>query len=222
VVPSSPAVSATPLPAAPPVVSVRPLLGRVDPRQLIVIGSSTGGIEALRTVLPRFPGTMPPVVVVQHISAYFSKVVAERLNSVCAMDVCEAEEGMVLRRGMCVIAPGEHHLAVGWQGDAYRTRLLQSPPIHHCRPSVDVLFRSAAEAAGRHVVAALLTGMGSDGALGMQAIRKAGGTNIAEAEQTCVVYGMPKAAVGLGVVDMVLPLPRIADAIMDVTEKKPV
>ena len=224
VVPASPAaaVSATPLPAAPPVVSVRPLLGRVDPRQLIVIGSSTGGIEALRTVLPRFPGTMPPVVVVQHISAYFSKVVAERLNSVCAMDVCEAEEGMVLRRGMCVIAPGEHHLAVGWQGDAYRTRLLQSPPIHHCRPSVDVLFRSAAEAAGRHVVAALLTGMGSDGALGMQAIRKAGGTNIAEAEQTCVVYGMPKAAVGLGVVDMVLPLPRIADAIMDVTEKKPV
>jgi two-component system chemotaxis response regulator CheB len=215
VVPASPA-------AAPPVVSVRPLLGRVDPRQLIVIGSSTGGIEALRTVLPRFPGTMPPVVVVQHISAYFSKVVAERLNSVCAMDVCEAEEGMVLRRGMCVIAPGEHHLAVGWQGDAYRTRLLQSPPIHHCRPSVDVLFRSAAEAAGRHVVAALLTGMGSDGALGMQAIRKAGGTNIAEAEQTCVVYGMPKAAVGLGVVDMVLPLPRIADAIMDVTEKKPV
>ena len=223
-VPASPAaaVSATPLPAAPPVVSVRPLLGRVAPRQLIVIGSSTGGIEALRTVLPRFPGTMPPVVVVQHISAYFSKVVAERLNSVCAMDVCEAEEGMVLRRGMCVIAPGEHHLAVGWQGDAYRTRLLQSPPIHHCRPSVDVLFRSAAEAAGRHVVAALLTGMGSDGALGMQAIRKAGGTNIAEAEQTCVVYGMPKAAVGLGVVDMVLPLPRIADAIMDVTEKKPV
>ena len=187
-----------------------------------MIGSSTGGIEALRTVLPRFPGNMPPVVVVQHISAYFSKVVAERLNAVCAMDVCEAEDGMVLRRGMCVIAPGEHHLAVGWQGDGYRARLLQSPPIHHCRPSVDVLFRSAAETAGRHVVAALLTGMGSDGALGMQAIRKAGGTNIAEAEQTCVVYGMPKAAVGLGVVDMVLPLPRIADAIMDVTEKKPV
>ena len=220
--PSAPVVTGSPLPGAAPIVPVRPLLGRVDPRQLIVIGSSTGGIEALRTVLPRFPGNMPPVVVVQHISAYFSKVVAERLNAVCAMDVCEAEDGMVLRRGMCVIAPGEHHLAVGWQGDGYRARLLQSPPIHHCRPSVDVLFRSAAETAGRHVVAALLTGMGSDGALGMQAIRKAGGTNIAEAEQTCVVYGMPKAAVGLGVVDMVLPLPRIADAIMDVTEKKPV
>ena len=220
--PSAPAVTGSPLPAASPVVLVRPLLGRVDPRQVIVIGSSTGGIEALRTVLPRFPGTMPPVVIVQHISAYFSKVVAERLNALCAMDVREAEDGMVLRRGMCVIAPGESHLAISWKDDAYRTRLLQSPPVHHCRPSVDVLFRSAAESAGKHVVAALLTGMGSDGALGMQAIRREGGTNIAESEQTCVVYGMPKAAVGLGVVDMVLPLPRIADAIMDVTEKKPV
>ncbi len=219
---SAPTVTGSPLPVAPPVVPVRPLLGRVDPRQVIVIGSSTGGIEALRTVLPRFPGTMPPVVIVQHISAYFSKVVAERLNALCAMDVREAEDGMVLRRGMCVIAPGESHLAISWKDDAYRTRLLQSPPVHHCRPSVDVLFRSAAESAGKHVVAALLTGMGSDGALGMQAIRREGGTNIAESEQTCVVYGMPKAAVGLGVVDMVLPLPRIADAIMDVTEKKPV
>jgi two-component system chemotaxis response regulator CheB len=220
--PSASTVTGSPPPVASPVIPVRPLLGRVDPRQVIVIGSSTGGIEALRTVLPRFPGTMPPVVIVQHISAYFSKVVAERLNALCAMDVREAEDGMVLRRGMCVIAPGESHLAISWKDDAYRTRLRQSPPVHHCRPSVDVLFRSAAESAGKHVVAALLTGMGSDGALGMQAIRREGGTNIAESEQTCVVYGMPKAAVSLGVVDMVLPLPRIADAIMDVTEKKPV
>jgi two-component system chemotaxis response regulator CheB len=188
---------------------------------LIVIGSSTGGVEALRTVLPRFPETMPPVVVVQHISAYFSKVVAERLDTVCSMQVQEAQDGMVLQRGMCVIAPGDHHLAVTWQGDSYRTRLLHSPPIHHCRPSVDVLFRSAAEAAGNRVVAALLTGMGSDGALGMQAIRKAGGFNIAEDEQTCVVYGMPRAAINLGVVDQVVPLPRIADAILDAVERKP-
>ena len=205
----------------PPTVPVRPLKGWVDPRQLIVIGSSTGGIEALRTVLPRFPATMPPVVVVQHISAYFSKVVAERLDTVCAMKVREAEDDMVLERGMCVIAPGDFHLAVGWRGDAYRTRLLQSPPVHHCRPSVDVLFRSAAEAAGKRVVATLLTGMGSDGAIGMQAVRRAGGTTIAEHEQTCVVYGMPKAAIGLGVVDMVLPLPKVADAIMDLLERKP-
>jgi two-component system chemotaxis response regulator CheB len=213
--PTGPA--ATPEP--PPLAAVRPLKGWVDPRQLIVIGSSTGGIEALRTVLPRFPADMPPVVVVQHISAYFSKVVAERLDSVCAMTVREAEEGMVLERGMCVIAPGDYHLAVAWRGDAYRTRLLQSPPVHHCRPSVDVLFRSAAEEAGRRTVAALLTGMGSDGAIGMQAIQKARGTTIAEHEQTCVVYGMPRAAISLGVVDTVLPLPRIADAIMDSMER---
>jgi two-component system chemotaxis response regulator CheB len=218
---SLPPVSRSAVPAKPPAVAVRGLQGRVDPRQLIVIGSSTGGVEALRTVLPRFPQTMPPVVVVQHISAYFSKVVADRLDTVCAMKVQEAQEGMVLQRGMCVIAPGDHHLAVAWQGDAYRARLLQSPPIHHCRPSVDVLFRSAAETAGSHVVAALLTGMGSDGALGMQAIRKGGGVTIAEDEQTCVVYGMPRAAISLGVVDQVLPLPRIADAILDATERRP-
>jgi two-component system chemotaxis response regulator CheB len=158
---------------------------------------------------------------VQHISPYFSKVVAERLDTICAMRVVEAQDGMALERGMCVIAPGDRHLAVTWQGDGYRTRLLHSPPIHHCRPSVDVLFRSAAEIAGKRVVAALLTGMGSDGALGMQAIRKAGGFNIAEDEQTCVVYGMPRAAINLGVVDKVVPLPRVADAILDALEHKP-
>jgi len=222
--PRAPAPAATvpvALPGTPPSGSVRTLQGRGDPRQLIVIGSSTGGVEALRTVLPRFPDSMPPVVVVQHISAYFSKVVAERLDGICALSVREAEDGMLLERGMCVIAPGDQHLAVAWTGNGYRTRLLGSPPIHHCRPSVDVLFRSAAEAAGRHVVAALLTGMGSDGALGMQAIRQAGGITIAEHEQTCVVYGMPRAAINLGVVDEVLPLPRIADAIIDATERKP-
>ena len=210
------------VPAPPATVAVRPYHGRVDPRQLIVIGSSTGGVEALRTVLPQFPATMPPIVIVQHISAYFSKVVAERLNTICALDVREAEEGMVLGRGMCVIAPGDHHLAVAWQGDAYRTRILQSPPVHHCRPSVDVLFRSAAEAAGKQVVAALLTGMGSDGAIGMQAIRRAGGINIAEDERTCIVYGMPKSAIELGVVDSVLPLPQIAEGIMEALARRPV
>jgi two-component system chemotaxis response regulator CheB len=216
-----PAVAPIPVPAHPPSVALRQLQGRIDPRQLIVIGSSTGGVEALRTVLPRLPETAPPVVVVQHISPYFSKVVAERLDTICAMKVVEAQDGMALERGMCVIAPGDRHLAVTWQGDGYRTRLLHSPPIHHCRPSVDVLFRSAAEIAGKRVVAALLTGMGSDGALGMQAIRKAGGFNIAEDEQTCVVYGMPRAAINLGVVDKVVPLPRVADAILDALEHKP-
>jgi len=194
--------------------------GRADARQLIVIGSSTGGIEALRTVLPQLPDGMPPIAVVQHISSYFSKVVAERLDAICPFTVREAEDGMVLHRGMCVIAPGDHHLTVQWEGDSYRAKLVQTPAIHHCRPSVDVLFRSAAEVGGKRVVAALLTGMGSDGASGMQAIRDAGGTTIAEHERTCVVYGMPRAAIQLGVVEQVVPLPLVAEAILESVSKK--
>jgi two-component system chemotaxis response regulator CheB len=199
---------------APGVVPPLPAPQRLDPRQLIVVGSSTGGVEALRTILPRLPRDLPPIAVVQHISAYFSQVVANRLNAICGYEVREAEDGMELRRGSCVIAPGDHHLAVVWQGGGYRARLLQSPPIHHCRPAVDVLFRSAAEAAGPRVVAALLTGMGSDGAIGMQAIRAAGGRTIAEDEKTCVVYGMPRAAIELGAAEQVVPLPGIAEAIV--------
>jgi len=188
---------------------------RAGGRQLIVIGGSTGGIEALRTVLPRFPRGLPPIAVVQHISAAFSRAVAERLDALCSLDVREAAEGDVLRPGTCLIAPGDTHLAVEFVAGAYRARLLETPPLHHCRPAVDVLFRSAAEAGGDQVVAALLTGMGSDGALGMRAIHAAGGATIAEHESTCVVYGMPRAAIEAGAVERVLPLPTIADAIID-------
>ena len=198
---------------APPAVARLPTVGQVDPRQLIVIGSSTGGVEALRTVLPALPADLPPIAVVQHISSYFSQAVARRLDSLCGFSVSEAVDGMPLRRGTCVIAPGDRHLAVVWQGDCFRTKLLDSPPVHHCRPAVDVLFRSAAEASGSRLVAALLTGMGSDGALGMQAIRAAGGRTIAQDEKTCIVYGMPRAAIELGVVDEVVPLPRVGEAI---------
>ena len=203
-----------------PQAPMAPYTGKVDSRQVILIGSSTGGVEALRAVLPNLPAGLPPIAVVQHISPYFSKAVAARLNNLCQMEVREAEDGMVLKRGTCVIAPGDFHLALSWQGDGYRTRLAQSPPVHHCRPSVDVLFRSAAEAGGSHVVAALLTGMGSDGAMGMQAIRKAGGRTIAEHEKTCVVYGMPRAAIELGVVDQILPLPQIAGAIYEAVTRR--
>jgi len=205
----------------PPAVEAPRLAGRVDSRQLIVIGSSTGGIEALRTVLPRLPEGMPPIAVVQHISPYFSKVVAERLDAICPFSVREAEDGMALARGTCLIAPGDHHLTVRWDGEGYRAQLGQGPAVHHCRPSVDVLFNSAAEAGGRRVVAALLTGMGSDGAVGMQAIRKAGGVTIAEHERTCIVYGMPRAAIQLGVVDLVVPLPLVAETILEAVARKP-
>lgn len=208
--------------AAPAAAALAAPGGPLDSRQIIVIGGSTGGVEALRRLLPLFPQGVPPIAVVQHISAYFSRVVAERLDALCGLEVREATDGGLLRSGTCAIAPGDSHLAVEFVGGAYRTKLLKTPPIHHCRPAVDVLFRSAAEAAGPHAVAALLTGMGSDGALGMQAIRRAGGVTIAEHESTCVVYGMPRAAVELGAVDRSVPLPDIPAAIMDaVTHRVP-
>jgi two-component system chemotaxis response regulator CheB len=204
--------TASPAAAAP--VPMPTPAGAVDGRRLIVIGCSTGGLEALRVILQQLPAGLPPIAVVQHISGYFSRIVAERLDAVSPLDVREAEEGSLLLPGTCLIAPGEHHLAVERHGQGYRARLLRTPPLHHCRPAVDVLFRSAADVAGPHAVAALLTGMGSDGAIGMAAVHRAGGTTIAEHESSCVVYGMPRAAVEMGVVDRVVPLPEIAAAIM--------
>jgi two-component system chemotaxis response regulator CheB len=200
----------TPAPGGPPL----PAGPRIDPRQLVVIGSSTGGVEALRAILSRLPREMPPIAVVQHISAYFSRIVAERLDALSALDVREAADGEVLRRGTCVIAPGDQHLAVEPVAGGYRTRLVRTPPVHHCRPAVDVLFRAAATAAGPGTVAVLLTGMGSDGAIGMQAVRAAGGATIAQDEATSVVFGMPRAAIELEAAERVVPLPTIPEAIL--------
>ena len=188
-------------------------------RQLIVIGASTGGVGALRQLIPALPPGLPPIAIVQHISPSFSRAVAERLAEISEVAVREAGDDEPLLPGECVIAPGDVHLAVEHRG-GFRTRLVKSPPLHHCRPAVDVLFRSAAEAAGSSAVAALLTGMGSDGALGMQAIRAAGGATFAEHESSCVVYGMPKAAIDLGVVDRVVPLPQMAAAIIEAAARR--
>jgi two-component system chemotaxis response regulator CheB len=184
-------------------------------RRLVVIGASTGGVEALRAVLPALPAGLPPILVVQHIPAFFSKAVADRLNTMTPYEVREAVDDEPILPGQCLIAPGNYHLMVVSGPSGYRTRLTQSPPVHHCRPAVDLLFRSAAAAAGRHTLAVLLTGMGSDGALGMQAIRQAGGINLTEHEDSCIIYGMPRAAVQLGVVDKTVMLDRMPQAILD-------
>lgn len=184
-------------------------------RRLIVVGASTGGVEALRSLLPSLPAGLPPILVVQHIPAFFSKAVAERLNELCPYEVREAVNDEPVLPGQCLIAPGNYHLMVVAGVGGYRTRLTQSPPVHFCRPAVDVLFRSAAELAGKHTLGVLLTGMGSDGAQGMQAIRRAGGVNLAEHEDSCVVYGMPRAAVALGVVDKSVMLERMPEVIID-------
>jgi two-component system chemotaxis response regulator CheB len=200
--------------AQPPVAESLPP-GEFSARRVILIGASTGGVEALRFLLPRLPGGLPPIAVVQHIPPNFSRLMAERLNESCPFEVREAVEGDALRPGLCLVAPGDFHLALVRYGRGYRARLTQSPPVHHCRPAVDVLFRSAAEHAGAQAVAALLTGMGGDGARGMQALRAAGARTLAESEESCVVYGMPQAAIKLGVVDQVATLEQMPQAILE-------
>jgi two-component system chemotaxis response regulator CheB len=188
--------------------------GEFSERRVILIGASTGGVEALRYLLPRLPNGLPPIAVVQHIPPNFSRLMAERLNELCPFEVREAVEGDTLRPGLCLVAPGDFHLALVRFGRGYRARLTQSPPVHHCRPAVDVLFRSAAEHAGAQAIAVLLTGMGVDGARGMKALQASGARTIAEHENSCVVYGMPHAAIKLGAADEIVPLPQMAQAIL--------
>jgi len=167
-------------------------------RGLVAIGASTGGTQALETVLTRLPADLPPIVVVQHMPAGFTKAFATRLDSVCAMHVVEASGGETLERGTVYIAPGDYHLIVDQDGLRLRTRLSQGPAVHYQRPAVDVLFGSVARLQGMSIVGLILTGMGSDGADGMVAMRRAGALTIAEAEESCVVFGMPKEAIARG------------------------
>ena len=192
---------------------------RYHPRQLILMGASTGGTEALREVLEQLPEDLPGIAIVQHIPAHFSRVFAERLNGLCALEIREAVDGDEVRPGLALIAPGDFHMALSWQGGLYRVSLRQGPPINHTRPAVDVLFSTAAECVGRQSVSVLLTGMGRDGAAGMQQLKQAGGHTLAQDEATCVVYGMPKAAIERGVVDEILPLDRIPQAIVEACQR---
>ena len=202
-------VAETAVPTEP---SIRP--GAFSARRVILIGSSTGGVEALRFLLPRLPDGLPPIVVAQHIPPNFSRILANHLDELCAFTVREAVDGEELRPGLCLLAPGDFHLALAAASRGYRVRLTQSPPVHHCRPSVDVLFRSAAELAGDQAVAALLTGMGVDGARGLRSLRAAGARTLAEDEESCVVFGMPQAAIKLGAAEEVVTLPRMPQAIL--------
>ena len=167
-------------------------------RGLIAIGASTGGTQALETVLTRLPADMPPIVVVQHMPSGFTKAFATRLNSVCALTVIEAAGGEPLERGTVYIAPGDYHMSVYQDGLRLRTRLSQGAPVHYQRPAVDVLFGSVARMPGVPRVGLILTGMGADGADGLVAMRHSGAQTIAEAEESCVVFGMPKEAIARG------------------------
>ncbi|KKW67719.1 hypothetical protein AAV94_08745 [Lampropedia cohaerens] len=182
--------------------------------QLVAIGASTGGTDAIRTVLQGLPETIPPVVIVQHMPAGFTRSFAARLDADCALRVCEARDGDVLRAGHAYVAPGGLHLRVQKSGTSLVARLAESELVMHHRPSVDVLFRSALLATARHTIAVLLTGMGTDGAQALRALRQAGAYTIAQDAASSVVYGMPREAALLDAAVDILPLAQIAAAVV--------
>jgi two-component system chemotaxis response regulator CheB len=165
---------------------------------LVVIGASTGGTQAIEAVLTRLPAEMPPILIVQHMPPVFTRAFAERLDRICPLTVVEAAGGETLQSGRVYIAPGDHHLVVERVGLQLRTALIDTPLVHYQRPAVDVLFESAARLRGVPIVGVVLTGMGRDGADGLLALRHAGADTIAEDEQSCVVFGMPKEAIANG------------------------
>ena len=158
------------------------------------------------------------IAITQHIPSYFSRAVAERIDGISAVEVREAAEGDMVAPGTALIAPGDFHMMLSWAGTGYKVSLNQRPPVHHCRPAVDVMFRSISQCFGARVVCAVLTGMGHDGAMGMKMLKEIGARTIAQDEEFSVVYGMPLAAVELGVVDRVLPLSKIPSALIEAAQ----
>jgi len=183
--------------------------------KIIAMGMSTGGTVALERVLTTLPRTLPGIAVVQHMPEKFTATFAERLNSVCALEVREARDGDRLIPGLVLIAPGGRHMQVRRSGAQYHVEVRDGPPVNRHRPSVDVLFRSVAQCAGRNALGIILTGMGDDGARGLKEMHDAGARTVAQDEATSVVYGMPKEAVKLGAADRSLPLGEMGAAMVE-------
>jgi two-component system chemotaxis response regulator CheB len=201
-------------PAAPRIAPVA-LPARIgSTEKVIVIGASTGGTEAIKDVLVELPFDAPGVLVTQHMPEAFTRSFAARLDALCRITVKEATCGERVLPGHAYIAPGHSHLMLKRNGANYVTQLSQADPVNRHRPSVDVLFRSAAECAAKNALAIILTGMGKDGAAGMLELHRAGAHTYAQDEQSCVVFGMPKEAIALGAADEVLPLQDIAHALL--------
>ncbi len=180
----------------------------------VVIGSSTGGTQALELVLTSLPADAPGIAITQHMPEKFTAMYAARLDGLCDMNVREARDGDRLERGVALIAPGGRHMQLRKAAGQYFVSVLDGPPVNRHKPSVDVLFRSTADCAGANALAIIMTGMGDDGARGMKTMHDAGARTIAQNEETCVVFGMPKEAIKLQAVDDILPLEAIARAIL--------
>jgi two-component system chemotaxis response regulator CheB len=194
---------------------------RVGPTEpVICVGASTGGTESLRVLLEMLPQDCPGLVIVQHMPERFTTTFAQRLDALCRISVKEAEHGDPVLPGRALIAPGNQHMLLSRRGRRYVVELKEGPLVSRHRPSVDVLFRSAARAAGRNAIGVIMTGMGDDGARGLMEMREAGSVNIAEDESTAVVFGMPKEAIARGAAEVVVPLPRIAGQILAIASRK--
>jgi two-component system chemotaxis response regulator CheB len=177
--------------------------------RVVAIGTSTGGTQALEAVLTQLPAVCPGIVIVQHMPEKFTAMFADRLNSICRLEVREAQDGDRVRNGLALIAPGGRHMMLRRSGAQYHVEVKDGPLVNRHKPSVDVLFRSVAQVAGANALGVIMTGMGDDGARGLKEMHEAGATTLAEDESTCVVFGMPKEAIRLGGADKVLPLDRI-------------
>ncbi|MDF9429819.1 chemotaxis response regulator protein-glutamate methylesterase [Cupriavidus gilardii] len=198
-------------PVAPAPMLRTPLLST---EKLIIVGASTGGTEAIKEFLMPLPPDAPAVLIVQHMPAGFTRSFAQRLDGLCRITVKEAEHGERVLPGYAYIAPGDQHLLLARSGANYVAHLSQDPPVNRHRPSVDVLFDSAAVHAGKNAIGVILTGMGRDGARGMLRMHEAGAYNLAQDEQSCIVFGMPKEAIAAGGVHEVVPLPAISQRVM--------
>lgn len=203
--------------AAQPGVKAAPSLRSplISSEKLIIVGASTGGTEAIKTFLMGMPMDCPGILITQHMPEGFTKSFAKRLDGLCQISVSEAEGGERILPGHAYIAPGHSHLLLARSGANYMTQLSQEAPVNRHRPSVDVLFRSAAQFAGKNAVGVILTGMGKDGAAGMLEMKQHGSYNVAQDEATCVVYGMPREAVAIGATDETAPLGEIAGKVLN-------
>jgi two-component system chemotaxis response regulator CheB len=183
-------------------------------KKIVALGASTGGTQALQAVLTAMPATAPGMVVVQHMPAGFTRAFAERLNTLCAMEVKEAEDNESVTPGKALIAPGDKHMVFGRSGARYYVRLKDGPRVHHQRPAVEILFDSVAKYAGANAVGVIMTGMGADGAAGLLHMKEAGAKTIAQDEASCVVFGMPGEAIKLGAADQIISLNNIPASIL--------
>jgi two-component system, chemotaxis family, protein-glutamate methylesterase/glutaminase len=186
----------------------------ITTEKIIVVGASTGGTEAVREFLVRMPADAPGILVAQHMPEAFTKSFACRLDGLCKINVTEAMGNERVLPGHAYIAPGHSHLLLKRSGANYMTELSQADPVNRHRPSVEVLFRSAALHGGKNVIGVMLTGMGKDGAIGMLEMRRAGAYNLAQDEATCVVFGMPREAIAIGAVDEVVPIQEMAKRVL--------